>query len=277
MIESLIRHQNVENHLQLALLGALYVLVAAFFADIVFRPFASVAVVFLSVLACIPYVDALITNEETKLAKFRSGWEFLREYSHVTVGLLWLFMGLVVGFLALFFIVQAWFPSEFTPLFSFQQSTLTAIAGPPLVTGHAVQPVTLENILRSNGIVFLLSLALALCYTFGSVTILAWNASMLGYALAQWTVNNAAQVTTAGALGIGFIRYFIHGIPEIGAYVVVGLAGGIMSVAFANHDIWSKKWKTIVGDALKLVLIAALLLVAGALIEVYITPLLYQG
>ena len=81
--------------------------------------------------------------------------------------------------------------------------------------------------------------------------------------------------TTAGALGLGFLRYFLHGVPESAACVVVGLAGGIMSVASANHDILSRKCKIIVSDALKLVIIAALLLIMGALIEVYITPSFY--
>jgi uncharacterized membrane protein SpoIIM required for sporulation len=70
-------------------------------------------------------------------------------------------------------------------------------------------------------------------------------------------------------------RDFLHGVPEFAACVVVGLAGGIMSVAFANHDILSRKWKIIVSDALKLVIIAAILLVMGALIEVYVTPFFY--
>lgn len=304
MLESLIRHQSVRNHFQLALLGAIFVLVAAFFSVIVFEPFASVAVVFLTVLACIPYVDALITNEESLLTKFRSDGDFLREYSHVTAGLLWLFMGMVAGFLILFFVVQAWFPAHEAVLFSFQRSTLEAIAGTPTANALAdtaartagnaagkvvantagniganaavVHPMTILDLLANNGIVFLLCLALAMCYTFGSVTILAWNASVLGFAIAQWIVVNAGQSSTLGTLASGFIRYFLHGIPEIAAYVVVGIAGGVMSVAFANHDLFSPKWRVIMRDSLQLIIIAAALLVIGSMIEVYITPFFYS-
>ncbi len=299
MLESLIRHQSVRNHFQLALLGALFVLVAAFFSVIVFEPFASVAVVFLTVIACIPYVDSLITSGESMLSKYRSDGEFLREYSHVIVGLLWLFKGMVVGFIILFFVVQAWFPAHEAALFSFQRSTLEAIAGASTAksmanTGAAgnvvanvgsasaaagsaavVQPLTIIDLLKNNAFVFLLSLALAMCYTFGSITILAWNASVLGYAIAQWIVVNAGHSTALGALASGSIRYFLHGIPEIAAYVVVGMAGGVMSVAFANHDLWSPKWRIIMRDSLQLIIIAAALLVIGSMIEVYITPFFY--
>jgi len=55
-----------------------------------------------------------------------------------------------------------------------------------------------------------------------------------------------------GAFGISFLRYAIHGIPEILAYFTAGLAGGIISVAVIRHDFLTKKFKNIVIDSVDL-------------------------
>jgi uncharacterized membrane protein SpoIIM required for sporulation len=67
----------------------------------------------------------------------------------------------------------------------------------------------------------------------------------------------------------------IHGIPEIMAYFYGGLAGGIISVAVIRHHYTSKKFLTIVEDSADLVMLSIFLLVVGALLEVYITPILF--
>jgi uncharacterized membrane protein SpoIIM required for sporulation len=71
------------------------------------------------------------------------------------------------------------------------------------------------------------------------------------------------------------LRYMIHGIPEIGAYFVGALAGGIVSVAIIRKDLRGERSWKILQDSLILVIIAVLILVVAALMEVYLTPLLF--
>ena len=67
----------------------------------------------------------------------------------------------------------------------------------------------------------------------------------------------------------------IHGVPEIGAYFAGALAGGIVSIAVIKHDIKSPKFWTILQDSLNLVILAVVILFIAALIEVFITPVLF--
>jgi uncharacterized membrane protein SpoIIM required for sporulation len=74
---------------------------------------------------------------------------------------------------------------------------------------------------------------------------------------------------------MGLARYMIHGIPEIAAYFVGALAGGIISVAIIRRDLKGERMWRIFQDALILMLIAVAILIVAGLIEVYITPVLF--
>jgi len=76
-------------------------------------------------------------------------------------------------------------------------------------------------------------------------------------------------------LPLGIARYMIHGIPEIAAYFIAALAGGIISVAIIRKDLRGERTWKILQDSLILIIIALIILVIGALIEVYITPQLF--
>jgi len=67
----------------------------------------------------------------------------------------------------------------------------------------------------------------------------------------------------------------IHGIPEIGAYFVGALAGGIVSVAVIRKDLRGEGTWNILQDALLLIIIAIGVLFIAALMEVYLTPILF--
>ena len=67
----------------------------------------------------------------------------------------------------------------------------------------------------------------------------------------------------------------IHGIPEIAAYFIGALAGGIVSVAVIKHDVHSEKFWTILQDSLNLVILAVIILFFASLIEVFITPAVF--
>ena len=63
-----------------------------------------------------------------------------------------------------------------------------------------------------------------------------------------------------------------HGLFEIAAYFVAGLAGGIISIALIKHDLTNDQ---VLIDALDLVLISLGLLMVASIVEVYVTPLLF--
>lgn len=74
---------------------------------------------------------------------------------------------------------------------------------------------------------------------------------------------------------IGLLRYSLHGVPEILAYFIGGLAGGIISIAVIRHDFGTKKFERILLDSSDLLITAVVVLLIAAIIEVFITPALF--
>ena len=70
------------------------------------------------------------------------------------------------------------------------------------------------------------------------------------------------------------LRYLVHGIPEILAYFVAALAGGIISVAIIRKDYKTKSFQRILLDVSDPVLLSVLILFIAALLEVFVTPAL---
>jgi uncharacterized membrane protein SpoIIM required for sporulation len=88
----------------------------------------------------------------------------------------------------------------------------------------------------------------------------------------------AGLVKLAGYLHIGslsLLRYALHGFPEILAYFVGGLAGGIISVAVIKHDFGTKTFEKILLDSSDLIIISLAMLLLAALIEVFVTPMVF--
>jgi uncharacterized membrane protein SpoIIM required for sporulation len=67
----------------------------------------------------------------------------------------------------------------------------------------------------------------------------------------------------------------IHGVPEISAYFIGALAGGIVSVAVIRRDLRGERIWKVLQDALLLIIIGIIILFLSALVEVYITPILF--
>ena len=101
------------------------------------------------------------------------------------------------------------------------------------------------QIFLNNFKVLLFSIFFAFFYGAGAIFILTWNASVISAAVGLFVKDKIAAVAAySGSVGIfnyfnmfslGLARYMIHGIPEIAAYFIGGLAGGIISVAVINR------------------------------------------
>jgi len=144
-------------------------------------------------------------------------------------------------------------------------------------TGNFISEMNLFfRIFTNNFRVMLFCLFFAFVYGAGAIFILTWNASVIGVAIGSFiktnimNYGNYAHLTT-----FALLRYLTHGIPEILAYFVAGLAGGIISIAVIRHDFRTKKFEHILLDSVDLILLAILILIIAGLIEVYITPLLF--
>jgi len=184
-----------------------------------------------------------------------------------------LFLGFVLSYLLWYIFL----PQDMTNvLFQVQLRDIRRIESLSYgATGNAIDLLsTFGKIFFNNLRVMLFSLLFSFFYGFGAIFILTWNASVIGAAIGGF-VRSAISGNILSVIVLGIARYMVHGIPEIFAYFMAGLAGGIVSVAIIRHDFGSNKFKHVLIDSLDLIIGAIVMLVIAALLEVFVTPVLF--
>ncbi len=261
-------------------IGILYSSVAVFLTLLIFENEKSLALVFLTVLATVPIMYNTLKLEEGKDVLYGGELRLLNEHSKALLFFIFLFLGIMVSFAVWYIVLPSPISQE---LFFSQQQAINSINR--AVTTNFASAETFSLILLNNLRVLFFCLFFAFFYGAGAILILTWNASVIAAALGNFfrtqlaVASKATGMATTGmyfhvtALSLG--RYMIHGIPEILAYFVGGLAGGIISVAVIRHDFRTKNFQKIIMDSSSLILIAILILVAAAFIETFITPALF--
>lgn len=260
--------------------GLLYSSVAVLLSQWIFYTEASLVMIFLTVLACMPLMYSTIKLEERKDTMISKEVVLLKEHGKALAYFMYLFLGFTVSF-ALWYI---FLPSASVQnLFSTQTQTYLTINSN--ITGNAAKLDMLGKIFFNNLKVLMFCILFSFLYGVGSIFILTWNASVLGVAIGNFIRTrlteyaDAVHLTKAAGyfhiFSLGILRYAIHGIPEILSYFVGGLAGGIISIAVIRHDFGTKKFEQIVLDSSELFFLSFLLLTMAAFLEVYVTPIFF--
>jgi uncharacterized membrane protein SpoIIM required for sporulation len=245
--------------------------------DSVLREFGGMLVVTFTVICTLPFMYFLIKNEENKEAVITKSGKLLKEHSKAILALLWMFMGFVVAF-GFWYIVTPQFNEV---AFNAQIKIYCMINSPSSfsscilnnglgnVTGNVTKETIFMNIFANNIYVLMFTIFFSLIFGAGAIFILAWNASVIGAAIGMFAKGSLSNFP------ISVARYMIHGIPEIAAYFVGALAGGIVSVAVIRRDLRGERMWRLIQDALLLIVVAIMILVFAGLMEVYITPKLF--
>lgn len=297
VLESLITPFKAETHPgRLVFIGAVYSAVAVLLALWVFRDYASLVMVFLAAMAALPLLyNTIVMEEEKDLTGMEERW-LLKEHSRALGAFIWLFVGMTVGFfLAYTFLSSA----TISHAFASQIETINAINARVInfeaartidltsnATGFASARFTLlSKIFFNNLKVLIFCLLFSFLYGSGAIFILTWNASVIGTAMGNAVRSKLAELSAETGLtkvagyfstiSLGLFMYAIHGIPEILAYFAAGLAGGIISIAVIRHDFGTRKFEHIILDAADLVLLSLAILAVAALLEVYVTPMVF--
>jgi len=199
----------------------------------------------------------------------------IKEHGKALSFFVFLFLGITISF-SLWYI---FLPADLTlTLFSVQAKTISDIN--TQVTGQGINQMSLFSKIFFNNIkVLIFCVIFAFIYGFGAIFILTWNASVIGTAIGNFVRTNlpapAGILSYFEITSLGILRYLIHGIPEILAYFIGGLAAGIVSIAIINHDFASKKFQHVLIDSADLLILAVAVLFVAALMEAFITPVLF--
>ena len=87
-------------------------------------------------------------------------------------------------------------------------------------------------------------MAFSLLFGAGAIFILVWNASVIAAAIGIFAQGSLSQ------LPVAILRYMVHGVPEIAAYFIGALGGGIISVAVIRKDLRGEGMWKILQDSL---------------------------
>jgi uncharacterized membrane protein SpoIIM required for sporulation len=227
----------------------------------------------------IPFIYFALKQEEEKDLHIIGFKNLLKEHSKALLYFMFLFMGFIVAFSFWYVVFE-----DGNQNFRAQIETFCIINKPAnyedCVSQYGVRHVTkttafltakekIVNIFANNIYVLIFTLVFSLIFGAGAIFILVWNASVISAAIGIFSQSSLT------ALPLGIARYMIHGIPEIGSYFAGALAGGIISVAVIKHDVRTEKFWVILQDSLNLVILAVVVLFLAALMEVFITPVLF--
>jgi len=283
VLEGLISPLKAEREpIDMLFIGILYSTVAILLSLWIFKEQSSLVMVFLTVMAALPLVVATFRMEEKKDLVFSKERDILKEHAKALKFLMYLFVGCVIGF-SLWYVFLP--KSIIATLFSTQSETIRQI-NTASVVGFGYNTFSAFNrIFLNNTKVLIFCILFSFIYGAGAIFILIWNASVIAAAIGNLIRTELdAVLVELGAIGpahyfqifsLGLMRYSIHGIPEILAYFIASLAGGIISVAAIKHDFGSKSFERIVFDSSELIIISVLMLIVSAFLEVYVTPLVF--
>jgi len=287
VLENILGPEGAENRPALMIfLGFFYATLALFLSFYIFEAYSSIFMVFLTTLAATPTIYQLMKMEEEKDLTDVEEKVLLKEHSKALKAFIYLFIGATLAF-AFWYIVLS--QDTVNTVFHAQSSTITAINTPatPVVstTGNITNPGAIFSRIFFNNIkVLLFCILFSFMYGAGAIFILMWNASIVGAAIGSFVRTSISALITSScgptagttfcAVTSGILRYTIHGIPEILAYFVAALAGGIISIAVINHEFSSRKFEHILLDSADLLMLAIGILFIAALLEVFVTPAL---
>lgn len=257
--------------------GFIYSIIGLTLSYLVFREVAGLLTVFLIVLATLPILYVTIKNEEELDLKYDYEWKLLREHTKVIIFLIFLFLGITLALA----IAYVFLPSDVVNVaFELQQRAI--INTNNSVQGNITQFGLFTKIIFNNLKVLFFCIIFAFLYGTGAVFILTWNASVVATAIGNLFKTELAKGASFvglpsisayfNAASFSFLRYMTHGILEMTAYFVAGLAGGIISISLIKHKLKNDK---VLIDALDLILISLGFLLIAGIVEVYITPLLF--
>jgi len=253
------------------LLGFVFVFIGLITSLIFFRNDISIALLFLVTLLLVPSLMKLIDLEEKMESKFGIK-HFFKNHKPILMIYLFLFLGIFAGYLVIGFgagdnldyiseeqmkVLDGGLTAEEMVDFSFDEKLSNAF-----------------GIFSSNLLVVLIFFILSVFYGAGGIFLVVWNASIFSTFIVM-TINNLSRGVphALGLLG----AFSLHLIPEVFAFLVAAIAGGVLSRALIKERWKGKHLSNVIKDAVVLLLISLGVLMIAALLEAFVSTGLMRG
>ncbi|MFH1752362.1 MAG: stage II sporulation protein M, partial [archaeon] len=291
VLEALIPAEKVFQHPYLMLIEAFLIVSAGIIVSLLLFPrSASILSIALVSLGTLPVIHLLFKAEEQREEiKPGKAISFLSRHFNLVKVYGWLFIGMILCY-------SIWFVAlpldARNSVFVEQNNALNQISEIKAnLTGQIVSNEAIGNLCKNNDFASIfeciffnnatvlgLAILLSFAYGAGAILLIAWNASVIGVVIGQDVLSmiivyggTPLSVIPAYLHGLfNAIGFIPHGMPEIIAYFIGAIAGGIISVAITKKKIFTKAFENISADVLVTIIIAYTLLVIAALIETFL-------
>jgi len=285
MLEMIVNPKKAERRpWELFFVGLVYASISIllvnwiFSQDAVLSKSSGILLVTFTVMFSMPFMYYMIKLQEKKVSQRIGSLALLKEHKPAIYAFLWLFLGFIVAFSFWYIILPT------TQSFRAQIETYCLINRPAnfdqCVSQYGIEDAAAASafltnkerlflIFTNNMYVLLFTLLFSLLFGAGVIFILAWNASVIAAAIGIFSESKLS------ILPLGILRFMIHGLPEIASYFTVALAGGMVSVAVIRHETGTEKFWRVLHDSLNLIIVAVVVLLLAAFLEVFVTPIFF--
>lgn len=250
--------QAVRHPLWMLVIGAVIAIISLFLSFMIFPESIGLFTTILTTFAMTPFMVNLLTREEIMTevdAKKKIKQGFFQRHLNILLVYTAFFGGVIIA-LSLVFI--------FLPEGTVNKIFADQIKEINLIRGSFLSSSTFMKISVNNIGVLVITVLFSFLFGSGAIFILSWNASVLSAAIGL----TAKSVGGAGGIPLALVTYMPHGVFEIAAYFLAGIAGGILSAAIIRRK--SVYFAAVAKDSFKVVVIAIALLIIGATIETVI-------
>lgn len=269
MLESLIKYNEIEKHPWITFLWALLISSVGVLFSIQLSYqiriggnllnltglFAVIFTIIPSVYFLTMFIKRQESMDEKDIARHYEKGFWMRHDKDVLIFLFY-FFGLTFSFAFWAFMLP---PGTFQ-IQTLKIQDIRVLAGNVLAGSAAsTDMMSFTRVFLNNLQVMSFAFIFSLLFGAGAVFIVVWNASILGVYIGR------LSETLFHIPGVS-LSFLPHGIPEIAGYLMAGLAGGIISAAIIRGH----KMEIVMGviiDAIKLLGLALLFILLGALIE----------
>lgn len=263
MVLEILLNPKIEqnNKFKFLIIGAVYTIFACFLATLFFTHESGIVSMLFIILMVAPFMYHMLEREEIKQTHIQTKKGLIEEYKNIVIVIFLLFLGITIGYIA----VYIYDPSS--ELFRIQNQQIGLKETPTLEHFDAI--------FFQNARILLLCVIFAFFFSFGAIFIITFNASLLGTAIGKSIILALNDQNIFGFF-MAFIKYVPHGIFEMSAYFLAGIAGSFISFGIIHKEYLSKTFKHTIQDAFFLFYIALILIVIGVFIEVTVSPFLFH-
>lgn len=279
VFEQLFKAQWLENRPTVSLfIGFGYTIISFLAAFLLFSQsprLVGIATILLTVIITIPSVNSLFSYELEKHGK-KKGKGFFRQYVHIVDFAIYYFMGVFAAFLLISLVTPALVFSErdMHPVVASEKGVVLPdnLPPPPIA-------IDFDAIFANNLYVLAISFLLSVFYGAGAFFLIVLNASIFVSALTEVLYLKIPAAGLLHTIGFTFCNtgtMLVYTLPELIAYLLAAVAGIVVSVAMVKEGffgIFSKRFRSLLGSIVSVLMVALILLIVSAAIEVKVAGL----